>query len=129
MNACCAASREVVSCIMAPLLSARRLKPFFLTRRRAVLEEIEAQGIATWPLRRLRVSWIVECEPNAEQPRARVAGTALHRELCPVWRSPGIVTGQDLVQKSMADLIAESTAVAFAGGVVLVLAALGIVGV
>jgi putative ABC transport system permease protein len=42
---------------------------------------------------------------------------------------PGIVTGQDLVQKSMADLIAESTAVAFAGSVVLVLAALGIVGV
>lgn len=42
---------------------------------------------------------------------------------------PGIVTGQDLVQKSMADLIAESTAVAFAGGIVLVLAALGIVGV
>jgi hypothetical protein len=42
---------------------------------------------------------------------------------------PGIVTGQDLVQKSRSDLIAESTAVAFAGGVVLVLAALGIVGV
>jgi predicted permease len=42
---------------------------------------------------------------------------------------PGIVTGQDLVQKSIADLIAESTAVGFAGGIVLILAALGIVGV
>jgi predicted permease len=42
---------------------------------------------------------------------------------------PGIVTGQDLVQKSLADLVAESTAVAVAGGLVLILAALGIVGV
>ncbi|HXW07784.1 MAG TPA: ABC transporter permease [Vicinamibacterales bacterium] len=41
----------------------------------------------------------------------------------------GIVTGQDLVQKSIADLIAESTAAAVAGGIVLLLAALGIVGV
>ena len=42
---------------------------------------------------------------------------------------PGIVTGQDLVDKSKGDLIAESTAVGFAGGAVLILAALGIVGV
>ena len=41
----------------------------------------------------------------------------------------GVVTGQDLVQKSLADLVSESTAVAVAGGLVLVLAALGIVGV
>jgi len=41
----------------------------------------------------------------------------------------GIVTGQDLVRKSLSDLMAESTAVAVAGSVVLVLAALGIVGV
>jgi hypothetical protein len=41
----------------------------------------------------------------------------------------GIVTGQDLVQKSIADLIWESTALAFTGSIVLVLAALGIVGV
>jgi predicted permease len=41
----------------------------------------------------------------------------------------GIVTGQDLVEKSYGDLIAESTAVGVAGGVVLILAALGIVGV
>jgi len=42
---------------------------------------------------------------------------------------PGIVTGQDLVDKSMGDLISESTAVGVVGGVVLLLAALGIVGV
>jgi len=42
---------------------------------------------------------------------------------------PGIVTGQELVKKSLGDLVAESTVVAMAGGVVLVLAALGIVGV
>ena len=42
---------------------------------------------------------------------------------------PGIVTGQDLVDKSFGDLVSESVAVAFAGSIVLVLAALGIVGV
>jgi putative ABC transport system permease protein len=42
---------------------------------------------------------------------------------------PGIVTGQDLVDKSIGDLISESTAVGVAGGLVLILAALGIVGV
>lgn len=41
----------------------------------------------------------------------------------------GIVTGPDLVRKSLNDLKAESTAVAVVGGVVLLLAALGIVGV
>jgi predicted permease len=41
----------------------------------------------------------------------------------------GIVIGQDLLDKSISDLISESLAVGFAGGLVLVLAALGIVGV
>lgn len=41
----------------------------------------------------------------------------------------GIVIGQDLVDKSLGDLVSESIAVGFAGGVVLILAALGIVGV
>jgi predicted permease len=41
----------------------------------------------------------------------------------------GIVIGHDLVEKSIADLISESIAVAVAGGIVLILAALGIVGV
>jgi putative ABC transport system permease protein len=42
---------------------------------------------------------------------------------------PGIVTGQEMVEKSKADLIAEGTAVGVAGSLVLILAALGIVGV
>jgi ABC-type antimicrobial peptide transport system permease subunit len=42
---------------------------------------------------------------------------------------PGIVTGQELAEKSKGDLIAEGTAVGIAGGLVLILAALGIVGV
>lgn len=42
---------------------------------------------------------------------------------------PGIVTGQDLVEKSLGDLVSEGTAVGVAGGLVLILAALGIVGV
>jgi predicted permease len=41
----------------------------------------------------------------------------------------GIVIGQDLMDKSIGDLISESMAVGFAGGLVLVLAALGIIGV
>lgn len=68
-----------------------------------------------------------------DEPKLKAALENALRELgvdaLPGVAFPGIVTGQDLVQKSLADLIAESTAVAFAGGVVLVLAALGIVGV
>jgi len=41
----------------------------------------------------------------------------------------GIVIGQDLLDKSIGDLITESLAVGFAGGLVLILAALGIIGV
>jgi ABC-type antimicrobial peptide transport system permease subunit len=41
----------------------------------------------------------------------------------------GIVTGRDLVEKSLGDLVSESIAVGIAGSLVLILAALGIVGV
>ena len=68
-----------------------------------------------------------------DEPQLKAALESALRELgveaTPGVAFPGIVTGQDLVQKSMGDLIAESTAVGFAGGIVLVLAALGIVGV
>ena len=68
-----------------------------------------------------------------DEPKLRAALETALRELgvqaLPGVAFPGIVTGQDLVEKSIADLIAESTAVAFAGSMVLVLAALGIVGV
>ena len=68
-----------------------------------------------------------------DEPRLRSALEGALRELgveaLPGVAFSGIVTGQDLVDKSIGDLISESTAVAFAGGLVLVLAALGIVGV
>ena len=68
-----------------------------------------------------------------DEPKLKAALETALRELgveaLPGVAFPGIVTGQDLVEKSMGDLISESTAVAFAGGVVLILAALGIVGV
>ena len=68
-----------------------------------------------------------------DEPKLRSALEAALRELgvepLPGVAFPGIVTGQDMVEKSIGDLIAESTAVAIAGGLVLVLAALGIVGV
>ena len=68
-----------------------------------------------------------------DEPKLRAALETALRELgveaLPGVAFPGIVTGQDLVEKSMGDLISESTAVGLVGGVVLVLAALGIVGV
>ena len=68
-----------------------------------------------------------------DEPQLKAALEAALRELgveaLPGVAFPGIVTGQDMVDKSLQDLVAESTAVGVAGGLVLVLAALGIVGV
>jgi predicted permease len=78
------------------------------------------------------VHLIVRGAPGTE-PQLKGALENAMRELgvepLPGVAFPGIVTGQDLVDKSKGDLMAESTAVGFAGGIVLVLAALGIVGV
>ena len=68
-----------------------------------------------------------------DEPKLKAALESALRELgveaVPGVAFAGIVTGKDLVQKSLGDLISESIGVAFAGGVVLILAALGIVGV
>lgn len=68
-----------------------------------------------------------------DEPKLRSALESALRDLgveaLPGVAFTGIVTGQDLLKKSTADLISESTAVAIAGGLVLILAALGIVGV
>jgi predicted permease len=68
-----------------------------------------------------------------DEPQLKAALETALRELgveaLPGVAFSGIVTGQDLVDKSKGDLIAESTAVGVAGGIVLLLAALGIVGV
>jgi putative ABC transport system permease protein len=69
----------------------------------------------------------------ADEPKLKAALEQVLRESgvdpLPGVAFHGVVTGQDLVEKSKSDLIAESTGVAFAGSIVLVLAALGIVGV
>ena len=68
-----------------------------------------------------------------DEPKLKAALETALRELgveaLPGVAFPGIVTGQELRDKSTGDLIAEGTAVGIAGGLVLVLAALGIVGV
>ena len=68
-----------------------------------------------------------------DEPKLKAALETALRELgvepLPGVAFPGIVTGQDLVEKSLGDLVSESIAVGVAGGLVLILAALGIVGV
>ncbi|MDP2321217.1 MAG: ABC transporter permease [Acidobacteriota bacterium] len=68
-----------------------------------------------------------------DEPKLTAALEGALRELgveaLPGVAFPGIVTGQELVEKSLGDLVSESTAVGVAGGLVLILAALGIVGV
>jgi predicted permease len=68
-----------------------------------------------------------------DEPKLKTALESALRELgvqpLPGVAFSGTLTGQELVEKSIGDLIAESTAVAVAGSIVLVLAALGIVGV
>ena len=68
-----------------------------------------------------------------DEPKLKAALENVLRELgvepLPGVAFQGIVIGQDLVEKSLGDLVSESLAVGFAGGLVLILAALGIVGV
>ena len=68
-----------------------------------------------------------------DEPKLKAALETAVRELgvepLPGVAFSGIVIGQDLLDKSIDDLISESMAVGFAGGLVLLLAALGIIGV
>jgi putative ABC transport system permease protein len=68
-----------------------------------------------------------------DEPKLRAALEQGLRELgvqaLPGVAFPGVVVGKDLVDKSIGDLISESIAVGVAGGLVLILAALGILGV
>ena len=75
---------------------------------------------------------IVRGAPGDEPRLTSALATELRElgvEALPGVAFPGIVTGQDLVDKSYGDLVSEGTAVGVAGGLVLVLAALGILGV
>jgi predicted permease len=78
------------------------------------------------------VQLIVRGEPGDEPQLKSALETALRAlgvEPLPGVAFPGVVTGEELVEKSLGDLVAEGTAVGVVGGLVLVLAALGIVGV
>jgi predicted permease len=78
------------------------------------------------------VHLIVRGEPGDEPRLTSALETALRGlgvEALPGVAFPGIVTGPELDEKSKSDLVAEGTAVGVAGGLVLVLAALGILGV
>jgi putative ABC transport system permease protein len=78
------------------------------------------------------VHLIVRGDPGDEPQLKSALETALRGlgvEALPGVAFPGIVTGPELDEKSKADLVAEATAVGVAGGLVLVLAALGILGV
>lgn len=70
---------------------------------------------------------------KGDEPRLKAALetalTGLGVEPRPGVAFPGIVTGPELDEKSKADLVAEGTAVGVAGGLVLIVAALGILGV
>lgn len=96
------------------------------------LPDLSTKALATVDATPPRVFLIARGAPG-DEPKLKSALEGVLRELgveaLPGVAFPGIVTGQDLLQKSISDLIAESTAVAVAGGVVLILAALGIVGV
>ena len=80
-----------------------------------------------------RTLYLIARGAPGDEPKLKAALEGVLRELgvetLPGVAFSGVVTGQDLVRKSKGDLIAESVAVAVAGGAVLVLAALGIVGV
>ena len=80
-----------------------------------------------------RTVYLIARGAPGDEPKLKSALESALRELgvepLPGVAFPGIVVGQDLVEKSMGDLISESVAVGFAGGLVLILAALGVVGV
>lgn len=75
---------------------------------------------------------IVRGKPGDEPQLKSALETALRGlgvEALPGVAFPGIVTGPELDEKSKGDLVAEGTAVGVAGGLVLMVAALGILGV
>jgi predicted permease len=75
---------------------------------------------------------IVRGAPGDEPKLTSALESALRElgvEAMPGVAFPGIVTGHEMDEKSIGDLISESVAVGIVGGLVLVLAALGIVGV
>lgn len=97
------------------------------------LTTIRPQVLLPLPATLTPTVYVITRGAPGDEPRLKSALESGLRELgveaAPGVAFPGIVTGQELADKSRSDLIAEGTAVGVAGGLVLVLAALGIVGV
>src|SRR4029434_4447328 len=88
------------------------------------LTTIRPQILLPLPEKLPRTMFLIARGAPGDEPKLKAALETALRELgvqaLPGVAFPGIVTGQDLVQKSLGDLISESTAVAIAGGLVLV---------
>ena len=98
------------------------------------LTTIRPQILLPLPEALPRTMFLIARGAPGDEPKLRAALETALRDLGvePVLGGgglPGIATGQDMIDKSIGDLIAEGTAVGVAGSAVLVLAALGIVGV
>ena len=97
------------------------------------LTTIRPQILLPLPETLPRTMFLIARGAPGDEPKLKAALETELRELgveaLPGVAFPGIVTGQDMLDKSIGDLIAEGTAVGVAGGAVLVLAALGIIGV
>ena len=97
------------------------------------LTTIRPQILLPLPETLPRTVFLIARGAPGDEPKLKAALETVLRELgvepLPGVAFPGIVTGQDMLDKSIGDLIAEGTAVGVAGGAVLILAALGIIGV
>jgi len=97
------------------------------------LTTIRPQILLPLPEKLPRTMFLIARGAPGDEPKLKAALETALRELgvqaLPGVAFPGIVTGQDMLDKSIGDLIAEGTAVGVAGSAVLVLAALGIIGV
>jgi predicted permease len=97
------------------------------------LTTIRPQILLPLPEKLPRTMFLIARGAPGDEPKLKAALETALRELgvqaLPGVAFPGIVTGHDMLDKSIGDLIAEGTAVGVAGGAVLVLAALGIIGV
>jgi putative ABC transport system permease protein len=97
------------------------------------LTTIRPQILLPLPEALPRTVYLIARGAPGDEPKLKAALETGLRELgvepLPGVAFPGIVTGQDMVEKSLGDLVSESMAVGLAGGLVLILAALGIVGV
>jgi putative ABC transport system permease protein len=76
-----------------------------------------------------QVLLIARSAPGEQPKKVSAALENVARELDPEFKSAGIVTGVWLRNKSMNDFLTQSAVAAIAGGVILLLAALGIYGV